>query len=91
MAGVNGKFLDKPVKEWVMDSLYIKLKLFMGQMAVVNDASERGIKLIQEYVDSARGEELRQDIMTVSKQFKNRINSKNMTKGCCYLLFLDAL
>ena len=45
-------------------------------MSMVNDISERGVKLIQEYVDSAaHDEELCQDIVTVGKEFKSKFNS----------------
>ena len=58
-------------------------------MSVVNDVSERGVKLIQEYVDSAPNEELRQDILTVSKEYlKSKVNAKTIkNKDCCYLFF----
>ena len=32
-------------------------------MTVVNDPAERGVKLVQEYIDSTNSEELRQDLM----------------------------
>ena len=59
-------------------------------MSVVNDVSERGVKLIQEFVHSAHDEELRQDILRVSNIFKSKLNSKNIKKESCYLLFFDA-
>ena len=52
-------------------------------MSVVNDVSERGVKLIQEYVDSAHDEDLRQNILTVSKEIKSKVNSRNTTKESC--------
>ena len=48
-------------------------------MSVVNDVIEKGVKLIQEYVDLAHDEELRQNILTVSKETR--------LKESCYLLF----
>ena len=50
-------------------------------MSVVNDCSERGVKLVQDYIDSARNETLRQDIMTTAKVYKSKINSKKLSKG----------
>ena len=88
MAGVDGEFLDKPVHEWVKEPSYQKLKDFIYNMSVVNDVSERGVKLIQEYVDSAHNEELRQDILTVSKEYKSKVNAKTIkNQDCCYLFF----
>ena len=83
MAGVDGDFLDKPVFEWARDSSNQKLKDFISKISVVNDVSERGVKLIQEFVNSAQDEEVHQDILTVSKVFKSKINSKNMKKESC--------
>ena len=68
VAGVDGDFLDKLFHEWVDQDSYTKLKDFIINMLVVNDVGERGVKLIQEYGDSARGEDLSQDILTVSKE-----------------------
>ena len=87
VAEVDPAFLQKPVEEWGGEHSYVKLKNFIKNMSVVNDVSERGVKLIQEYVDSARGEDLRQDILTVSKEFKSKVNSRNFNKDCCYSFF----
>ena len=59
---------------------------------MVNDVSERGVELIQEFFHSAcaHDEELRQDILPGSKVFKSKINSKYMKKESCHLLFFDA-
>ena len=83
VADVGGEFLDKPVPEWIREPSYQKLKDFICKMSVVNDVSERGVKLIQEYVDSAHDEDLRQNILTVSKEIKSKVNSRNTTKESC--------
>ena len=36
---------------------------FKSKMAVINECSQRGVKLNHEYIDSAVSEEMRQDIM----------------------------
>ena len=56
-------------------------------MSVVNDVSERGVKLIQKYLDLTHDEDLRQNILTLSKKFKSKVNSRNISKESCYLLF----
>ena len=58
VAEVDPAFLQKPVEEWNSEESYIKLKNFIKNISVVNDVSKRGVKLIQEYVNSARGEDL---------------------------------
>ena len=46
------------------------------------------VKLIQGYIHSAHNEELRQDILIVSKEFKSKFNSKTFyNKDRCYLFF----
>ena len=85
-SGLDGEvaWLNQNVEDWPNFPLYNQLKSFIFRMYVVNDCSERGVKLIQEYIDSACNEDLRQDILTTAKVYKSKINSKNMTKGYCY-------
>ena len=83
VAGVDGEELDKPVQEWIKEPSYQNLWDFICKMSVVNDVIEKGVKLIQEYVDLAHDEELRQNILTVSKEFKSKVNSRNITKESC--------
>ena len=86
MAGLEDvSWLKEKVEDWPNFPAYNKLKLFISKMSVVNDCSERGVKLIQEFVDSSHDEALRQDIITTAKVYKSKINSQNMTKGYCYL------
>lgn len=77
-------WLVENVDDWPNFPSYKKLKDFISKMSVVNDCSERGVKIIQEYIDSACNEDLRQDIVTTAKVYKSKINSKNMNKGYCY-------
>ena len=81
-------WLNEKVEDWPNFPSYKELKMFISRISVVNDCSERGVKLIQEYVDSARNEDLRQDILTTAKVYKSKINSQNMNKGYCYSNFL---
>ena len=50
-----------------MNGSYQRFKKFITKLIVVNDCAERGVKLIQEFVDSSQDESLRQDIMTTEK------------------------
>ena len=77
-------WLNQEVEDWPNFPSYIELKRFISQMYVVNDCSERGVKIIQEYIDSACNEDPRQDIITTAKVYKSKINSKNMSNGYCY-------
>lgn len=69
-------WLHAAVYDWYKYSSYQKLKQFLSHIAVVNDAAERGVKLIQDYVDSCHNEELRQDLITLVKAHKVKNNAK---------------
>ena len=79
-------WLQEKVENWWMNSSYQRFKKFITKLSVVNDCAERGVKLIQEFVDSSQDESLRQDIMTTVKEYRSKINSKNMNKEFCYSL-----
>ena len=81
LANIDGYWLKKHVSVWQDSQDYGKFKEFISKMSVVNDCSERGVKLVQDYIDSARNETLRQDIMTTAKVYKSKINSKKLSKG----------
>ena len=79
LANIHGDWLKKHVSVWQDSQDYAKFKEFISNMSVVNDCSERGVKLVQEYIDSARNETLRQDVMTTAKVYKSKINSKKLS------------
>ena len=78
----SSEWLGLEVPLWKKYDSFIKLSKFIKGIAVVNDTAERGIKLVQEYANSSRDEELRQDILLSVRQFKSKVNSTKMTKAC---------
>ena len=65
-ANIDGDWLKEHVSVWQDSQDYGKFKEFISKMSVVNHCSERGVKLVKDYIDSARNETLRQDTMTTA-------------------------
>ena len=81
-------FMYKPVTEWENDHNYIKARHIVENMAVVNDAAERGVKLCHDFLDSARKEDRLQDILQVVENDRSanpNQRRKNNTEKKWYL------
>ena len=63
---------------WNTNDFYCEFTAFIKNIAEVNDASERAIKLVQELVDTTRSEEKRQDNFLFSNVYKR--NCKGLKK-----------
>ena len=61
--GSRGLWLKKPILEWEKDPEYEEMKNFVNSLKVVNDASERAIKLIQDFMPRVKDEESRQELI----------------------------
>ena len=57
------EWLRLPPNLWHLISGFRKFEEFVKNVPVVNDAAERNVKLIQDYVGSSRDENLRQDLL----------------------------
>ena len=75
-----------PSTEWIHMTGFRKFKDFVSNLTVVNDPAERGVKLVQEYVESSTNESLRQDLMIVvaedRKKFPGASNKSELAKKC---------
>ena len=73
------EFLGKDVSEWEGLTSYQKFANFVTKIRVTNDTAERGVKLVQDFINSSTNESLRQDLMlAVSANRKER--STNLKK-----------
>ncbi|KAK6186740.1 hypothetical protein SNE40_006018 [Patella caerulea] len=63
--GLDGEWLELPVKDWENFSDFSKLCKFATKIKVVNDIVERGIKLIQDFIGNSHVEEQRQCLLQV--------------------------
>ena len=58
---------------------YEHFTIFVKQLMVVNDCSERNVRLIQDYVNSYRSEDMKQNVMQVARSNKEKLD-RNRTK-----------
>ena len=66
------QWLKEDSSTWSGKPGYQKFASYVDNLAIVNDCSERGVKLIEDFVDAAHTEELRQNIMiSVAEERKN--------------------
>ena len=62
------EWMKIPPSMWNRLFGYTKFKDFISNIPVTNDAAERNVKLIQEFVDGSHDEELRQDLLLAVDQ-----------------------
>lgn len=60
--GIGSEWLSTSVKTWEQNEEYIKAKIFLKNIRVVNDVAERGVKLMQDF------------LLTLSKDEQNKQN-----------------
>ena len=66
-------FLEKPVSSWPSDKSYLKAKTVVNSLLVVNDASERGVKLTQDFLGRAVQERKFQNLLQVVENNRREI------------------
>ena len=76
IAKLDHSFLTKPVANWELETAYFQAKVVVTNLAVTNDAAERGVKLCADYLDSARKEKHFQDLIQVVENERARIPDK---------------
>lgn len=73
------QWLKLPPEFWNTNDFYCEFAAFIKNIAVVNDASERAIKLVQELIDTARTEEKRQDNFLFANVYKRNRKGRKKT------------
>ena len=63
--GIDRSFLNRPVSEWRSDEGWLKGKKIVNELAVTNDAAERGVALAFDFLGSAKQETAYQNILQV--------------------------
>ena len=61
-------WLSLSPNQWEQNQSFRRTKAVVSELAVVNDAAERGVKDVQEYANAARDGEHRGNIVLVAKQ-----------------------
>ena len=64
-------------------SSYRKFAEFVKIMLVVNDPAERGVKLIQDFVDTSTDEDLRQARMLSASDQRKKLSKDAAKKKMC--------
>ena len=73
------EWLQLAVHQWPLMSGFKKFSSLVKKLSVVNDPAERGVKLIQDFVNTTQDEEIHQWRM-LSAADQRKKHSKNMTK-----------
>ena len=84
---VEYNWLNEEPINWEEDEEFNKANKFVRTVKTVNDCAERGVALIQGFIDSTTDEELRQDlILAVQKHREDypvtKMTKKHSTKLC---------
>ena len=77
------KVADGDVEKWVKGEAsdsYEKFKCFIKNNICVNDCAERNIRLIQDFVDSYKSEDMKQNVMLVARDNRKKLK-KDMNKS----------
>ena len=69
----EGEWLQKTVDEWPNDPNYKKLHDFSKNVKVVNDTAERWVKLIQDYMNFVKDENMKQDLIQAIEQHRSML------------------
>ncbi len=83
LIGANGAWLTMPCNQWPTAPEFIRMKVLVQNLAVVNDIAERGIKDIQEYAEAAMDGAYRGQIILVSNSHRLKLQKmkwKNIFK-----------
>lgn len=70
---VNGDWLALPAGQWGGNPGYIQMASIVANIAVVNDAAERGVKHVQDYADDAMDDVNRGHIILVSNSHRVKL------------------
>lgn len=75
LLGSNGEWLTLPPAQWNTHAEYLSMREVLTNLAVVNDAAERGVKDIQDYANIARDGTCRERMILVSNSHRMKIQS----------------
>lgn len=75
LLGNDGGWLGLPPDQWEANAEFQQMASTLRNMAVVNDAAERGVKDVQDYANAARGGDQRDNIVIVSGSHRVKLRS----------------
>ena len=71
------EWMQLPVEYWALMSGYRKVESFVNNLQVINDAAERGIKLVTDYKDMTRDSSRQEQLFQVIEEHRNKVASIN--------------
>ena len=66
-------WLSLSPNQWEQNQSFRRTKAVVSELAVVNDAAERGVKDVQEYANAARDGEHRGNIVLVANRHRQKL------------------
>ena len=88
IAQFNNSFLFEPVVSWELNLHYHEARKTILNLAVTNNAAERGVKLCADFIDSARKEDTLQTVLRTVENEKARlpkIRNRNLEPNSWFL------
>ena len=73
-------WLKLNVRDWHLTSGFQTFSNIVKKLLVVNDPAERGVKLVQDFIDTSQNEDIRQWRM-ISAADQRKKHSKKMSKN----------
>ena len=70
------QWMKIPPEFWEFNDFYLKFRATVTGLDVVNDCSERAIKLVQDLINRANSEEKRQDTLLFTNNYKKNRKSR---------------
>jgi hypothetical protein len=67
---ISLSFLLKPCSEWAADANFLHGREIVSRLKVINDAAERGVRLIAEYQGMTKDEEQQQFILQIVNDYR---------------------
>ena len=78
---IDTKWLGQPVQQWQLDPDYNEAEMFVRNVKVFNDVSERAVKLVQDFATTITNDETEKQFLlqVVEHQRKTVPNFKKAT------------
>ena len=73
----NLQWLSAKVDHWIVFEGYQRFSRFVKSLSVVNDAAERGVKLIQDFINVSNDEVVRQELMLAVSEHRKAHSSEH--------------
>ena len=80
MLKIDKSFINTPVTDWNTNPAYKQAKSVVSNISVVNDAAERGVKLCHDFIDTAKSNDILNNILQVVENSRNTVPNQRKRK-----------